>query len=330
MILAASGSTIKRVLLVVRDTFNSQVDRFGLWRKYFHRPTIEPDHFITPNDLSNRHSAAAAQTSANNGPSGFSPLPRPPLPWPYPNMSIYHLLTWLSTGSRKKTTGEGTRLAQMISAEGSDFKAADLEGINITREAKRADDAEMKLKQAAFIEGFKKETIYVSVPSGEKGRPPLSLAVEGLHYQSLLSVIRSAFTESVLALRYHLTPFQLFHNSATGRSQRVYGELYTSDVWIHEHEKVQRAKLHPDDIGCKLERIIAALMFWSDSTHLANFGTAKAWPIYLMFGNLSKYFRANTSSGACHHVGYIPSVHILLTLIHTFNLFRPPSASRQH
>jgi len=49
-------------------------------------------------------------------------------------------------------------------------------------------------------------------------------------------------------------------------------------------------------------------MFWSDTTHLANFGTAKLWPIYMFFGNLSKYTRAEPSSHACYHVAYIPSL----------------------
>ncbi|KAJ7764935.1 hypothetical protein B0H16DRAFT_432430 [Mycena metata] len=49
-------------------------------------------------------------------------------------------------------------------------------------------------------------------------------------------------------------------------------------------------------------------MWWSDSTHLANFGTAKAWPLYLYFANLSKYTRARPTSGACHHVAYFPSL----------------------
>ena len=54
--------------------------------------------------------------------------------------------------------------------------------------------------------------------------------------------------------------------------------------------------------------MIAALMFWSNSTLLANFGTAKLWPIYLFFGNLSKYIHAEPSSQAYYYVAYIPSL----------------------
>jgi hypothetical protein len=49
-----------------------------------------------------------------------------------------------------------------------------------------------------------------------------------------------------------------------------------------------------------------ALMFWSDATHLAAFGTAKMWPIYMLFGNLSKYVRCQPTSGATKHLAYIP------------------------
>jgi hypothetical protein len=49
-------------------------------------------------------------------------------------------------------------------------------------------------------------------------------------------------------------------------------------------------------------------MFWSDSTHLANFGTASLWPLYLFFGNLSKWVRSKPRAGACHHVAYLPKV----------------------
>jgi hypothetical protein len=48
-------------------------------------------------------------------------------------------------------------------------------------------------------------------------------------------------------------------------------ELYSSDAFITEHAKVQQQPAEPD---CHLERVVLGLMFWSYSTHLANFGTA--------------------------------------------------------
>ncbi|KAI6135369.1 hypothetical protein EV401DRAFT_1882007 [Pisolithus croceorrhizus] len=41
----------------------------------------------------------------------------------------------------------------------------------------------------------------------------------------------------------------------------------------------------------------------------AQFGHATAWPVYLFFGNLSKYEHASASPGTCHPVAFIPSFH---------------------
>ena len=37
-------------------------------------------------------------------------------------------------------------------------------------------------------------------------------------------------------------------------------------------------------------------MFWSDSTQLTQFGTAKLWPLYVFFGNESKYRRCQPTN----------------------------------
>ena len=100
----------------------------------------------------------------------------------------------------------------------------------------------------------------------------------------------------------------------TGHKQRLYDELYTSDAWNEAHDALQKQKR---DDGCKLERVIAGLMFWSDATHLAQFGSASAWPVYLFFGNQSKYVRTRPGSGACHPVAFIPmvSLEVYLTTV---------------
>ncbi|KII83440.1 hypothetical protein PLICRDRAFT_58395 [Plicaturopsis crispa FD-325 SS-3] len=46
-------------------------------------------------------------------------------------------------------------------------------------------------------------------------------------------------------------------------------------------------------------------MFWSDATHVAQFGQSKLWPVYGYFGNQSKYTRCKPSSRAAHHVAFV-------------------------
>ena len=57
-----------------------------------------------------------------------------------------------------------------------------------------------------------------------------------------------------------------------------------------------------------LETFIISALLYSDSTHLAAFGAASLWPIYLFLGNVSKYIRSKPTSFSAHHIAYIPTV----------------------
>ncbi|KIY52823.1 hypothetical protein FISHEDRAFT_34712 [Fistulina hepatica ATCC 64428] len=163
--------------------------------------------------------------------------------------------------------------------------------------------------------GFSEVTVDIQVPSGEKHQAPTTFSVPGLYCRKLTTLIQDVFAEP-LAEKFHFTPFRQFRDipnispdaPEAERVERLYSEVYNSDEFIAEHDRIQRLDLHPDDAGCKLERVVAGLMFWSDATHLADFGTAKLWPIYMYLGNLSKYERAKPTSGACHHLAYILSL----------------------
>ena len=98
--------------------------------------------------------------------------------------------------------------------------------------------------------------------------------------------------------------------------KHIFSELYTSDTFIVEHEKL--CAQQPHETGSNLEPVIIAIMLWSDSTHLANFGTASLWLIYLYIGNQSKYAQGKPTSFAAHHLAYIPKVLFFHTFFHTF------------
>ncbi|KAG1832562.1 hypothetical protein F4604DRAFT_1945993 [Suillus subluteus] len=67
------------------------------------------------------------------------------------------------------------------------------------------------------------------------------------------------------------------------------------------HRELQES---PGEAGCDLPRVVVALMFWSDSTHLTTFGNAKLWPLYMYFGNESKYRRCKPTCNLSNHVAY--------------------------
>ena len=113
---------------------------------------------------------------------------------------------------------------------------------------------------------------------------------------------------SPLASKFHLSPFKLFHKAPSGEEECVFCEVYDSDAYIEENDKFQHAPVPPADPDCKCEKTVAVIMLWSDAIHLANFGMAKLWPIYMLLRNLSKYFHSLPDSGACQHLAYIPSL----------------------
>ncbi|KAJ7837995.1 hypothetical protein B0H14DRAFT_2361983, partial [Mycena olivaceomarginata] len=285
------------VRLIVRDKFTTAINTFRLWRDYLHRPTYDPDSLISTSDLSNQFPLPPPQ-----------PLPQPPLDSPIPetsiNTSIALLMAWHNNGETKKSNGQLNALVNDVLLH-PDFNPEALRGFTAARAEKQAEKE--AAKAFPFLQNFQKTSVDISVPSGSATIPPRTFSVPGLHYRSLISVIKAAFA-GPFSRHFHFTPFKLWHKVRSTAAQiRVFTEIYNSDAFIREHDNVRlRGALPPDALNCKLEKVVAALMFWSDSTHLANFGNAKLWPIYLLFGNLSKYLR--TQPGAEHHVAYIPSV----------------------
>ena len=303
------------VYLMVTNPLTTARNTFGVFRKYLFHPSYDPDSVVNPGDLSN--------LGPRTPPIELNPTEHEP-PWPFSNMSVWRLVRWMNIGSRSKSEGEVNRLVNDV-LKSPDFSVEDVQSFNAHRANTRLDASK---KKNPLDDDFQVTSVTIEVPTGERtdSGEYCPFSVPGLRYRNLLSVIKAAF-RGPLSQNFHFTPSLLMHWSpVTGTDQCLYSELYHSDVFIEEHNRVQnRSWPPPDNPGCKLEKVVAALMFWSDSTHLADFGTAKLWPIYLFFGNLSKYIRSRPSSGACNHLAYIPSVrtflHLTSRISHPANTF---------
>jgi len=306
---AGVAGPARRVLLIVRDRLVTIANSFGVWREYPHRPTIDPDGSLSLEELSNSHRVPSnlSESSPADLPvvSESSPNSEHPFYWPCQNATIWRVMAWLNNGKTAKSEAEATAFVETV-IHASDFNKDELLGFNAHRENQRLDKA---LSRAALKSQFSESSVGILVPSGDPKVPAKTFSVPGLLHRKLTSVIIDALNDPLSHL-LHFSPFKLFHrNPLTKKEERIFGELYTSDTFLAEHEEVQQhGKLPSDDLSCKREKVVAALMISSDSTHLTNFGNTKAWPIYLMLGNLSKYFRSLPNSGALHHLAYIPSV----------------------
>ncbi|KZT71629.1 hypothetical protein DAEQUDRAFT_665724 [Daedalea quercina L-15889] len=129
--------------------------------------------------------------------------------------------------------------------------------------------------------------------------------VNEVFIRKLTEVIRCA-AQATDAFRNNWLSFR-FYWRRSKRNIRLFSDIPNTDAMIEEDARIRALPRNPQD-DPSVEYAVAPLMFWSDSTHLANFGGAHLWPIYLYFGWLSKYTRAIPSAFAAHHLAYIPSL----------------------
>lgn len=283
-----------------------------MYRLYRSYPSADPEATQGLDDLCDNPSFSTTTDRADKSRRWWSSLfpavnaTKDNLYHPFLNATVCHLMTWFYSGSTMKSVGELDALVNTVLLA-DNFDLLDLHNFSAARELKRMDSAE-----AAFATegGWKESSVEFPLPraGGTTEKEAPVCRVSGIWHRDLVEVIRAAF-EDPSASSFHYVPFQSFWQPAwDGPPERVYSELYNSDAFIETHEKLQQQPPEPD---CNLERVVAALMLWSDSTHLTNFGYASLWPIYLFFGNQSKYSRAKPSDFAAHHLAYIPLVCLL-------------------
>jgi hypothetical protein len=153
--------------------------------------------------------------------------------------------------------------------------------------------------------------------------------VDDFYHRSLVGVIREKLSGLGNCHHFHFEPYELSWQPVKGGERvQVHGELYTSTAFINAHKEVQDM---PGEPGCNLPRVVVALMFWSDVTHLTSFGNAKLWPLYMFFGNESKYARCKPSCHLCEHIAYFQTVglsalfqrnHSLITMLTATRIFQ--------
>lgn len=236
---------------------------------------------------------------------------------PFKSATAFLLMYWQSTGADSKSNSEMDRLVDILLDPRFDRK--DLQGFSTEREGKRVDAfAETPLDTNVLFspnDGWIETSAMLRLPcEGRKLKEELApcLNVSGVFFRKPLEVLKAALRDPTEQYM-HWLPFKEYwkpHKDAA--AERVYSELYNSDAFIHEYRRLKdrlAGTLGPIP-GPHMEAVIVGIMLWSDSTHLASFGTASLWPIYLFVGNLSKYIRSKTSLLVAQHLAYIPKVSL--------------------
>ena len=138
------------------------------------------------------------------------------------------------------------------------------------------------------------------------GAAPRNYTINGFYHQKLVSIMR----EMILGLghnhKFLFFPYEtLWKRDQNEEPIKIQGELFSLLEFIEADRDVQSM---PGEPGCSLSQVIMALIFWSDTTQLTSFGSAKIWPLYMYFGNDSKYLQCKPSSHLCKHIAYFQSV----------------------
>ncbi|KAG2052923.1 hypothetical protein BDR06DRAFT_1009062 [Suillus hirtellus] len=273
--LIPARTRIQQVLLTLRDSLQTVFNSCGLCRLYPRRPSFKPNKFIQSSLLA--RSCPTTIQGMDSLPNVFLP------PYPFSNMTVYRLMSWMNSGSHLKSEAEIQRLVKDV-LQADEFDVKDLEGFSVRKSLRELDKDEGG-DRITFPDDWVETNVTINIPKRSNEEGPVPYIIPSFHYRPLVEVIRAAFAD-VQASTFHLLPFKcLWKDALDDHQERIFDELYTSNVWLEAQNELQKL---PKEPSCSLERVVAGLMFFSDATHLANFGTAKAWPLYLYFGNLTK------------------------------------------
>lgn len=294
-------------------TIDTPMNTFGVFRRYHGNklPTHDPERDSNLFTLSNIHA--------------ITPTPQvfeDPY-YPYPNKSSFLLGDWYWNGGSQKSQINFKSLVDLLGSQDfsvDDIKRTHWHQINDQLAINDWDDGEWQDEDA----GWRRSPITIQVPFHHLTDNPgvRDFTVDGLYHRSLVSIIEERIRNDARNnTHFHFEPFELLWrsgNSFDPRSPpiRLQGELYTSPAFLDAHNKLRSAVGEP---GCLLPRVVVGLMFWSDATHLTNFGHAKLWPLYMLFGNDSKYQRCKPSLNLCEHVAYFEHVRVFPQ--HQLNIF---------
>ncbi|KAG2057335.1 hypothetical protein BDR06DRAFT_1005346 [Suillus hirtellus] len=145
-------------------------------------------------------------------------------------MSIYCLITWMNSGSHRKSEAEVQRLVKEV-IQADNFNVEDLEGFSVRRSLRELDRGDGKGK-VTFPDDWIEADITVTIPTKSREEGPKMYTIPGFHYHPLVEVIHAAFAD-IQASGFHLMPFKrLWKDPLDDRQERIYNELYTSNAWL--------------------------------------------------------------------------------------------------
>ena len=287
----------------------TKMNSFGLFRLYDEDSTPSTDD---PEDQSGVDPLSTPRFEAPMSqpwPSSMNPF------YPYPNENSWRIGDWYWNEGAQKSKHSFKKLVEIVTS--SDFRTEDLYHTNWTAIDRQLGSLETihdpsqatpdSEEWQAEDRGWMQTDITISVPFPRRSLDPgpRNYTIANFHHRCLLSIICKVLLDPIRCKTFRFEPSSLrWKCSCDGEDIGVYGELFSSQAFIAAHCDLQDVP----PTNCTLPRRVVALMFWSDATQLMAFGDAKLWPLYVYFGNESKYQRCTPTMNRCSHAAYFQTV----------------------
>jgi hypothetical protein len=287
------------------DSVTMNADRFGTYRVYARKPLAQGPVLVEDSDRQPASNLGSSLTDVQT--SGT------PYYHPFSNPSAAAMMVAHHCGSVVQSVHHTTQLAHILGSLGSDLNPSDLGSFSAALENKKLDAVLASEAQNTFHlgDGWAESSVRIRLPLDKlkmQESDVVEFEIGGVFHRDIIDIITSVY-QSDAVCSFNLIPFEQFWKpSEDAPPERIYGEVYGSQVMLDADAEIYKHCLENDSNPPELEAISVPLMLYSDSTHLANFGSASSWPVYMFFGSQSKYIRDMPSSFACHHLAYMPSV----------------------
>ncbi|KAG6916065.1 hypothetical protein DXG01_008590 [Tephrocybe rancida] len=269
---------------IVTDT---PVNAFGIFRRYT-RTQPSSSH---PNHPQHDPEAQRTLASLSDIPPLLTASPAQ-IYAPFPNKASFLLSDWYWNRGFQELKDNFRHLLKIIGSP--DFVPANVSGTNWEQIDHQLgindwDREEWQSDDARWMES----TVQISVPFHRFTDNPGARNYNIPGFYHLIAVIQEKITtKKEDAVHFHLEPYKLlWHANNNQEPISLYREIYSSPAFLRVHQDLQQS---PPELGCTLPRVVVGLMFWSDATHLTQFGNAKITPLYMYFGNESKYRRSQS------------------------------------
>jgi hypothetical protein len=154
---------IQRIFLTLHDSLQMAFNTIGLPQQYPRQPSFEPDRFVSSSLLA-KYCPITSNTHITHMPDQ---PPKPP--YPFSNMNIYRLMTWMNSGSLHKSEAKVSCLIKDV-IQADDFNPRELERFSVRRSLRTLDSSGENVTATFWMTG-KRQTSPSIYPQSQRMSP---------------------------------------------------------------------------------------------------------------------------------------------------------------